>query len=410
MSANSAQAGESSGLEDMTHTMWRLLYTALSRPQSSITVLPSLQEGGHGRLNLHTENDEKLAWKDRMARWGRWILPVDRESTALSNVDGLAAKLSVFDGEPADNKTGISSTWPPSQASISTTFGHVLFDAERRTEDFQSLLTSTTGLASTPSVLAPITPPPEGLKLLDTMLGDRSATTTMVLRFAAGPDHAKAPLLATENGSLSLHPDSAPRYVLELHLEVPEDMPDDGVLAWEISPRKFARAILSTKHTDLPLPDLPVDMRITRVQDTTLADVDSIPALRDFINASSLGLSRGSLRTPPTLRVPRDALADLPLSSEQGVDENLEFIGLELRRAVQFPLAEHTLSYTSIEAGLHGGRRAEISLAMTPAEGGVEDAEHHQRYLDLAMSLASGNLVQWGDGPRSIAEDTERRE
>lgn len=384
--------------------MWRLLYTAHIRPDGSTAILEDFQATGNGRLDLHTRNEERLPWKDRMTSWARWVLPVDREAPALGNVAQLASQLPAVEEMPPKDESDSLRTWSSSQLSMSTTFGHVLFESQQEHQDIKSILASTTPV---PRILTPITPPPDGLKPLDPLLADTWATTTMVLRFAAGPDHVKTPLLTVEDGSTTLHPSSAARYIVELHLDVPDEIPDD-VLTWDSSPRKSVHAVLATNHTDLPLPDRPVDVRITRTQTSTLADADSIPSFREFINSSRLDLSSGSLRTPSTLQISGDALAGLPASSKPSASESLEFLGLEVRRAVQLPYEGHTLSYSSVEAGLHGGRRAELSLAMTPAEPGADEAAHRQRYLDLAVSLAEGRLVHWGDGTQAAGEEAQQ--
>jgi len=398
---------DGSDFEKLDHVMWRLLYTAHARPESNMTIPEELQATGIGRLDLRTQNEERLPWKDRMATWARWVLPIDRKAQALSTTSHLASKIPALAKSQHKQESDRVSNWLPPQASVSTTFGQVLFDAQQESQNIKSILMSTAEDSPVSRILTPVNPPPDGLKALDSLLADASATTTMVLRFAAGPDHVKTPLLAIEDGSTSLHPSAAARYILELHLDVPDNIPGEGVLTWDSSPRKSVRAILATNHSDLPLPDRPVDVRITRTQTSTVADAESIPSLREFIHSSCLNLSSGMLRTPPILQIPQAELTGLPVSSKPSAFESLEFLGLEVRRAVHLPYEGHTLSYTSVEAGLHGGRRAELSLAMTPAESDPDETDHRQQYLDLAVSLAEGRLVHWGDGRHALGEDAQ---
>ncbi|KAH6697444.1 mitochondrial inner-membrane-bound regulator-domain-containing protein [Plectosphaerella plurivora] len=388
-----APAGDDK-LERMGHTVWRLLYTAHSKPESTVVVPRAIG----GRLDLDTRHEEKLPWMDRQKSWARWVLPVHREGEDDSSpLEANASSVPAL-GNSSEAPSVEEALWAPSETSVSTTFGHVLFEAPKDEATADQVIASLSGNEPAAHTLTAVVPPPSGLASLDALLSEDSSTTTIVLRFAAGPDHTTTPLLTVDEDVVGLNPEAAARFTIELHLQVPETIPEDGILTWDSSPRISARAVFETTHSDIVLPDRPVDLRVTRLASSALRDPESIPALREFIDASDLDISTGQLRAPATLSLPTASLPLAPAENDES-STTLEFLGLEVRRAAEFPYQGHSLKYSSIEAGLHGGRRAELSLSMTP---GADEADHRQRYLDLAVSLADGQLVRWGDGPQGV--------
>jgi hypothetical protein len=389
---------EDDKLEKMGHTIWRLLYTAHAKPDSTIVVPRAVG----GRLDLDTRHEEKLPWMDRQKTWARWVLPVHREGEdAARPLEADASSVPALASSETKALSVEEELWTPPETSISTTFGHVVFEAPQGIATADEVLASISSDKPAAHTLTSVVPPPSGLAPLDALLSEDSSTTTIVLRFAAGPDHTTTPLFTFDEGVVALNPAAEARFTIELRLDVPETIPEDGILTWDSSPRISARAIFETTQSNVVLPDRPVDLRVTRHASSTLRDPESIPALRNFIDASNLDISTGSLRAPATLTIPS---AKLPLSSAENPKSSttLEFLGLEVRRAAQFPYQGHNLAYSSIEAGLHGGRRAELSLTMAPGADEADELARRQRYLDLAVSLADSKLVRWGDGPQAV--------
>lgn len=398
-------------LEQMGHTVWRLLYTAHATIKSTIIVPRALEETPRGRLDLDTRHEEKLPWMDRQKSWARWVLPVHREGedtaglveASASSIPALA-KLSSAGATPEEH-----ALWGPSETSISATFGHVLFEAPQAEVTAAEVLETLSSDKPANHTLTTVVPPPSGLAPLDSLLSQDSSTTTIVLRFAAGPDHTKTPLLTVENGVVGLNPSADAQFTVELHLDIPDTVPEDGILTWDSSPRISARAVLETTNTDVPLPDRPVDLRLTRVLSSALRNPESIPSFRDFIDKSHLDVSGGSLRVSSTLDVPVAELGGLPALATSGKTATFEFLGLEVRRSARLPYQGHSLTYSSVEAGLHGGRHAELSLGMAPksATDDVDESARRQEYLDVAVSLADSKLVRWGDGPQVVEPHNE---
>ncbi|KAL2757759.1 hypothetical protein ACRALDRAFT_1068268 [Sodiomyces alcalophilus JCM 7366] len=460
--------------ESKAHVIWRLLYTAFLNVPSATVVDPSFLPkstrtfASERRANSKTRDplrvrlvpaigdQERWAWRHRLQSWSRWILPLGRDTVdpkpsyryrfgrrrhlakgtfqaPMSVIRAAPAMLALPSDSEADKADALSS-WSAPEEKTSVTFGHVLFSRGQGLfplsralglSPSQGVLTSSeTSHRDLIRMFSPVVPPPAGLASLDSLATDAPAATTLVLRFAAGVDRDE-PILEMARDSVRLNPSSVPSYLLEVHLTVPEQLPQDGRLTWDSSPRKHVHAILNRQQHDVTLPDRPVDLRLDRSTISRLPDPDSIPAIRRFIDASLFDLDQGMLRTPASMCVPTDALAGLPTmssslspASEPGVsptggkpqrsptaqpldpspsaDETFEFIGLEVRRCVTLDYEGHQLRYTSVEAGLHGGRRTELSLHMLPpAQGTNSRTLHQRRYIDLATRLADDQLVLW---------------
>ncbi|KAL9941278.1 hypothetical protein D7B24_003690 [Verticillium nonalfalfae] len=430
-------------LEHMGHILWRLLYTAHAQtPPTALLAQDFIAAGGV--LNPVANAEDRWAWKDRLGDWSRWILPVTRDADALVSTQALVDRLPTMLERAAPEPETSSDTdtlWSTAEQNVSTTFGHVLFDHDNGTLDVKNLQTQDGGVAvlapakegvSRPRVFSAVVPSPAGLAALNNLAPATPASTTMILRFATSPASTGARyLLDPADGAKQIHATTAPASYLEIHVAVPDDLPADGRLTWDASPAKHVRALSHESLIDVPLPDRPVDLRLATTSVSSLHDPDAVPALRAFVDASHLDLVSGHLRTPPRLFIPEDQLAPLAQSSAGGRDapssragrkpnkaaedvfahrsgcRTFEFIGLEVRRAVALDYEGHKLRYTSVEAGLHGGRRAELALDMGLRGAGGDEAAHRARYVALARRLADGELVTWVQGGRAVGE-TER--
>ncbi|CRK17200.1 hypothetical protein BN1723_002366 [Verticillium longisporum] len=426
-------------LEHMGHILWRLLYTAHAQtPPTAILAQDFLSAGGV--LNPVANAEGRWAWKNRLGDWSRWILPVTRDADALVSTQALVDRLPTMieraTPEP-ETSSDTNTLWSTAEQNVSTTFGHVLFDHDNGTLDVKNLQTQHDGVAvlapakeamSRPRIFSAVVPSPAGLAALNNLAPATPASTTMILRFATSPASTGARyLLDPADGATQIHATTAPASFLEIHVAVPDELPADGRLTWDASPTKHVRAISNESLIDVPLPDRPIDLRLATTSVSSLNHVNAVPALRAFVDASHLDLVSGNLRTPPRLFIPEDQTAPLAQSSAEGRDvpssragrkakvvddvfahrsgcRTFEFIGLEVRRAVELDYEGHKLRYTSVEAGLHGGRRAELALDMGLLGAGGDEAEHRARYVELTRRLADGELVTWAQGGRAVGE------
>jgi hypothetical protein len=142
------------------------------------------------------------------------------------------------------------------------------------------------------------------------------------------------------------------------------------------------------------LPSSLVDIRFAQTQYETLQarDHETLAAwqpLADLLKNARLDLEAGKIEMPPRQRIPvprrlfttnpsppspsasittDDNSTDQPqqLQSHEDPDDlvsiSYEFVGLELHRSATLPFESHQLTYTSVEAGQGGGRRAEVTL------------------------------------------------
>ena len=210
------------------------------------------------------------------------------------------------------------------------------------------------------------------------------------------------------------------------------------------------RAVLRTGTSDVMLPSSAVDLRFAQTQHVSLVpsppvtptfttDEDLRPAaadalanwqpISDFLSNARLDLAHGKLEVPPRQKfpVPRRLFAPLPTpspSAEEGeepkpkrkgrppktktrdgdelLSTSYSFVGLEVHRSASIPYADAVgsdsgngvrLTYTAVEAGQGGGRRAEVSLepvavAVAVEQQGRQPADQNSAD-DVSASFAS---------------------
>ncbi|TRX93984.1 hypothetical protein FHL15_005062 [Xylaria flabelliformis] len=481
------KSGANSGLfpvEDMDHIVFRLLLTAFGPQQATTTTLlsPIVSQEHSGRLIVDATNKDKLAWKDRLAQWARFVHPLTPKEDSLTNptlpvknfelpfepierietLDETEAleetkplegtepldKTEIFeeteaceDTKPLEKIESLEETEPPKkslklspktkppsspvkwsnvpQTSTVASFGQVLhpYQSSNPTPLLSDLLASTDR-----RIFAPTAPHPLPLSKIGTSDPDSTsspqATTkvTLVLRFWPG---------ATQS---SEEFKGAP--ILELRLAASDR---------EIQGVESLRAITRIHHTDVMLPSSPVDVRFTQTQYVTLQgrDAEALAKWRpllDYLKYSHLDLENGKLDVLPHQRfsIPRRLLANSSphptqegeestaelakaeqqqrdrTQSEESVDNcrvHYEFVGLEFHRSVTLPYEDHQLTYTSIEAGQGGGRRAEVTLepvqplrSTTPATETVDKGTLQENFLECCSRFVADRSLWSGIG------------
>jgi len=163
----------------------------------------------------------------------------------------------------------------------------------------------------------------------------------------------------------------SPAPMLELRLAI-EDTQIVGV--------QSLRAIKHKAVSDVMLPASMVDIRFSQTQyvelEGTKEDMAAWQPLKGFLGNARIELSQGKVDMASRQKFPIphwlysnfDAKKNDP---DTIVGTQYEFVGLELHRAVSMPYEGLTMTYTSIEAGQGGGRRAELSLE---AQAGVSSS------------------------------------
>ncbi|KAI0195648.1 mitochondrial inner-membrane-bound regulator-domain-containing protein [Xylaria flabelliformis] len=480
-------------VENMAHIVFRLLLTASAPQQATTTTLlsPIVPQEHSGRLIVDVTNKDKLAWKDRLAQWARFVHPVTPEEESLANptlpikkfelpfepmerietpeeIESLEEpkplegtepldKTELFeetesgeDTKPLEKTESLEETEPPkkslklspktkipsspvkwsnvSQTSTVASFGQVLhpYQSSNPTPLLSDLLASTDR-----RIFAPTAPHPLHLSKIGASDPDSTsslqATTkvTLVLRFWPS---------ATQS-SKKLESDATGAPILELRLAASDR---------EIQGVESLRAITRTHHTDVMLPSSPVDVRFTQTQYETLQgrDAEALAKWRpllDFLKHSHLDLENGKIEVLPHQRfsLPRRMLADSTTShhpTQEGKEESTaelaeaeaeqqqqnetqsddsvdnvrvhyEFVGLEFHRSVTLPYEGHQLTYTSIEAGQGGGRRAEVTLepvqplrSITPATETVDKGTLQENFLGCCSRFVADRSLWSGIG------------
>ncbi|KAK8024018.1 hypothetical protein PG993_012084 [Apiospora rasikravindrae] len=295
--------------------------------------------------------------------------------------------------------------WSPEvQTTTSAVFGHVLLDAMGLPAKvlIPEHEQTRTDLSSYSRIFSPIVPHPMQLAALHggqqpDKQGDEpsfSVEHTILVRFLPSP----SPNPARPN---------YPGPPLELRLALTDS--DDPVITGVHS----MRAIVETHLHDVMLPSSPVDVRVQQQRVATLQghpeDLATWQPLQAFLDRARLDISDGKLEMPSQQRfqIParlfynahhppisttlsakaaakehakREKLekkleARMPAKKNEPVSILYAFMGLELHRSISVPYEGHTLTYTSIEAGQGGGRRAELALSPTRLPSDISSAE-----------------------------------
>jgi hypothetical protein len=333
---------------------------------------------------MNTRESDKWAWKDRYHQWSRMIAPTElehRQPEDPVSESRMALKwpLQVHGTSGSPNRDG----WQPHHITTTATFGHILhqYDQYEALRSLDPLLRH-----DFPRLLSPVTPLLPRLRSLDTQDAPSSVTTTIVFRFLPSPLHKI-------DGNLKNLPP------IELRLQVPDDV-KTGPLPWKEC-KKEITIMRTTHHADILLPQNAVDVRITqkRVCDMSNEHLEQHLSRARFLNFADLNLKAGRLITPPFCRFDVTAPFDRPNNADDSKKSELGtkymFFGLEIHRSVNMDYHGHSLCYTSIEAGQHGGRRAELTLKANdlPEGSSPESVEKMTiKYLQTVFDLAQGNV------------------
>ncbi|KAI1823742.1 hypothetical protein F4861DRAFT_509141 [Xylaria intraflava] len=392
-------------LEDVAHTVFRLLFTASKSqdtPSSLLSPIPAQESGG--RLIVDATNKEKLMWKDKLAQWARYVLPLAPEENATATESAVPEERATniempikelqLPFEPwreteiweeklrllsdADAPTPSVEWTGTSRTSTVARFGQLLhrYQPSNPAPPLSDILASTDG-----RIFVPTTPHPLYLARYDTLNSNGNrlipSKSTVVIYFWPSPSSnpaSKSGPSAKKGKQSARAGDAPPAPILELRLVASEH---------EILGVESLRAIRRTHDTDVMLPSSHLDIRFTQTQYDTvqLRDHEHLAdwqPISDFLRRARLDLANGKLEMPPRQRfpIPGRLFANADPNTDDIASVLYEFVGLELHRSITQPYNGHRLTYTSIEAGQGGGRRAEVTLEplerphpATPAEG-----------------------------------------
>ncbi|KAM0417285.1 hypothetical protein ACHAPT_012726 [Fusarium lateritium] len=174
------------------------------------------------------------------------------------------------------------------------------------------------------------------------------------------------------------------------NFSIPKDASAHGVVTW---------------HTnDLMLPGKSVDVRFQHERILPL-DISQSDGLKSFLDQSEFNLLQGHLRTPSQVNIKVPIQWFNPATRvDGGLEVRYAFRGLEIHQTTEMPWRGHTLRYSSIEAGQHGGQRQELTLQAGSSAGENVSlrADERDNFLRLVDEMAAGRCFSWAEGHESI--------
>ncbi|KAI0162159.1 mitochondrial inner-membrane-bound regulator-domain-containing protein [Xylariaceae sp. FL1272] len=371
-------------LENIGHIVYRLLLSAASQKHiSQMFVQPGAMKTV--RLIKDSSNKDNLAWRDKLRRWARYVSPTAQQTAVDEKLpiqdlklpfDPLGAStLSTQPDDTAENNTTDPHIWPKSPRTVTTAhFGYVL-------HPYPAVNSKELDLENQDHRFSHIAPHPNALislnKATDSIV---ETSSTIILHFS--------PPLSSATGS---SPSPTPP-TLELHLSVS----DTRILG-----ARALHAIKQNHHTTILLPSSPVDLRLTQTEYTPLNirppyTLMSYGPIQDYLKNAVVDLRKGKLDFPAEalFRIPQHLFTLTPDPKGPDSDSQIlyDYMGLEFRRSAKIPYSGHELTYTSIEAGQGGGRRAEVTLTPLPQSQlqAVETEKVCQTLSDTSPEANSG--------------------
>ncbi|KAG5664380.1 hypothetical protein KAF25_008114 [Fusarium avenaceum] len=365
----------SSETEDLADTVFRLVVgRPLPGSKNTLQCIPlRKEEHVSGQLVQVQRQARTMSWRDKFTKWSRVVAPVDKTGD-----DTRPLKLA---GSVSLQQTRVYQG--PSKSATTATFGHILHSKAE---------TSVKSLSRSRRILSPFTPHPASFSALkpdnDKPLKE---STTIVMHLVPRVDRKSDIVKSPE--------DPAVRIKIPVNVDadlnnftIPSDMVAECFVPWQIH--------------DVLLPSYDVDIRFQQERFCPLK-IDQ-PGLQKFLETSQFNLLKGRLRTPSqaTLTVP-GSWTNGPRSgnaSTESEDVLYDFRGTEIHQTVEMPWRGHTLRYSSIEAGQHGGQRQEVTL-QTGNEDTVDIGSHSERtetFLQLVDEIATGKCFSWTEGYKDI--------
>lgn len=353
--------------EDKADVVWRLLSTEAPESQHKSRQIIWPTSGERSGFHMPYHRDKRcMSWKDKTQSWSRFV--TQRSKGDLPEAQ-TRIKIPTLPSTLPSQTTDIKTT-------LSASFGQILYQSDTLKSFDQNVN----------RILAAASPHPAALSNVG--LGEDEASTLplstdIVLNFSCDPSYSGQPGKMPE---------------IQLRLPISQDT---NLSAFVFPPTSSLYATTAWSEHDMLLPGSSVDVRINQTRQLAL-DVNQ-PALQEFLAQSAFNLLEGRLHTPARTTF------DLPQSWFEGTANGdgaavqsipYVFMGLEIDQFVQAPFEGHTLRYSSVEAGHHGGQRQQLSLRFGPPDsnGFLADNVNHADFLRVAHKVATGKYFSWDSG------------
>lgn len=368
-----------------------LLEPPSKNPESSVHIITPAEnnKGKDGAFIDYQRERRSMSWKDKLGQWSRYVVPIGQTA---AQEDDISAQFLDAVSLPASDADADAKKTNDLVRQVSASFGHVLHSKNTKT------------LAAAEKhrrLLSPVLPHPASFTSIMKEDQPVEQRVTLVLNFS--PDPKKYP---TDS-------DARPPAI---QLQLPVD-PDTDLADFSLPPDARLFGVADHHVSDVLLPSESVDIRLTQ-QHLLLLDAGQ-DSVKEFLSSSEFNLPQGILKTPSkaTFAIPK-AWTTTPKqkttrksskTSKAVVDAPYLFMGLEIHQAVELAFHGHTLRYSSIDAGRHGGHRQELSLQAGPPQGERResvalDKAEESRFLSLAEGIATGKYFSWHDGAQLMRE------
>lgn len=356
---------------------------------------------------------KSLSWRDKLQTWQRLVTPINDIPEASPVPLDLVGSASLPEYHP--DKFG-------SRNVTTATFGHIIHNSSHvgnlketkkskkkakspnaYSDDLIIPLhidnSSTPGIDGSPkksipgAVLShkrrtfyPLIPHPASFSALKPEGSDTlTQSTTIILNLAV-------------HGDRSASNRQGPAIQVHLPVDAEADLAN-----FSIPKDAAAYCVIPWYRNDLLLPGESVDVRLQHERQLAL-DMDAT-GLRSFLDTSEFNLLQGHLRTPSkaTLVLPPEYV-NPGTPGVKAKTQTYAFRGLEIHQTIEMPWREHTLRYSSIEAGQHGGQRQELALQAGKSDDpGTSFAGNKRKsFLQLVEDMATGQCFSWTEGYQSI--------
>ncbi|PTB70333.1 hypothetical protein BBK36DRAFT_1173923 [Trichoderma citrinoviride] len=355
-----------------------LLEQPTEEQQSSVHIIaPSeSKKPQDGTFISHQRENRSMSWKNKLQQWSRYVVPVGQSAATGDDISAQFAKDVSFPVSTPKKLKGIEQG-----CQVTASFGHVLHGKSSR---------SAAAMAKHHRLLSPVLPHPASFTPLSEEDKPIVQCTTIILNFS--PDPTQTPTTF----------DSVPS---SMQLRLPVG-PGTDIADLSLPPGSTLVGVAAKHIRDVLLPGESVDVRLT--QHHLLPLDPNQEFVKDFMSKCEFDLTQGLVRTPSKARfsIPK-AWATSPKASGKPSKAKIEapylFMGSEIHQAVELEFHGHTLCYSSIDAGRHGGHRQELSLQAGPPRSKdatplTLDKAEASRFLSLVGGLAAGDYFSWHNG------------
>ena len=330
--------------------------------------LPGIKAAG--MFVPHCRENRSMSWRDKLRQWERYVLPTGRpRKIKLVRLDTRARAPPAIELREGEVNR------------LTATFGHIL-----RSKPTSREKKNDAGLSS---IISPVLPHPASFTaFVPENESELTKRSSIVLNFVP---RDKASLTKCT-------------WDPEIKFTMPVD-PSGDLVEFSVPEDSTLQLVNPWCTTDFLLPEESVDVRLSQ-ESERLIDFSVQDSFHEFLAASEFNLVAGQLRTPSATNflIPQSWLGDGGKDAVSNADVPFMFAGLEIHQELHLAWKGYTLRYRSVEAGQHGGARAELALMTenvgesNPQEGSSTKLARHKEFMVLIEEAVRGKHWSWHEG------------